>query len=322
MRASADEATSRVGPAVWRVGPAGERAVTLDRPRLMAILNLTPDSFHAGSRAAGADAAVRAAERALGEGADVLDLGAESTRPGAERVDADEQLRRLVPALQAIVSKLRGLGPPSAAGAATGPLITIDTTLARVARECFAAGADGLNDVSAGTEDEELLPLVAEQSRGVVLMHRVAPPGSDSYSTAYPREPDYSDKGGVVTAVRAFLTDRAAAAERAGIAREAIVLDPGLGFGKSVGQNLELIRRTVELAQLGYPVLSALSRKSFTAVAGGLDKAAPTEARLNATLGLSVVHLLAGARLFRVHDVRAHAEALGSAWSSMRVSND
>jgi dihydropteroate synthase len=275
------------------------RVLVLDRPRIMGVLNLTPDSFYAGSRVSAAGA-VRAAAEALAAGADLLDLGGESTRPGAARVSADEQVRRTAGAIAAVRASLGdGFG------------ITIDTTLTEVARAAFDAGADALNDVAGGTEDPGLLPLCARQRRGVILMHRRLPPERDAYSTDYPAEPAFD--GGVVESVRSFLEARAGEARAAGIDGRAIVVDPGLGFGKSVAQNLELIAGTPRLASLGYPVLSALSRKSFTAAAAGLPEGSPPEARLAPTLALSLEHVRRGAAIVRVHDVGAHAAALRAA---------
>lgn len=285
----------------WRL--AHGRAIALDRPRIIAILNATPDSFYDGGRLTDVGAAREAAVRAAEEGADAIDLGGESTRPGASRVRADEQLRRILPALRAIRGELPSMP------------ISIDTTLAPVAAAAIEAGADAINDVSAGTEDPGMFALAASAGAGLVLMHRLLPPGEDSYSDRYASPPSYGD---VVASVRSFLADRAADATRAGVPREGIVLDPGLGFGKSVEQNLELVRRTAELAALGFPILSAASRKSFVGRAGTPGRETGPRERLPATLGVSIAHLAAGARLFRVHDVRAHAEALRAAWEVIR----
>jgi len=268
----------------------------------MAILNVTPDSFADGGRFASAGDVADAAQRALDEGADALDVGGESTRPGAARVPIDEQTRRVVPAIEAI--RARGITAP----------ITVDTTLAPVARAALDAGADAINDVSAGEEDPAVLALAAERGCGVILMHRLAPPDRDVYSDRYERAPEYTD---VVGHVGGYLAGRVAAAERAGVAPDAILVDPGLGFGKSVEQNLELIRHSGELAsRAGRPVLSALSRKSFVGRAALGRDSGPSE-RLPGTLALSVLHLLAGARVFRVHDVAAHAGALAAAWATL-----
>jgi len=285
-------------PAAWQL--AHGRSLSLDRSRVLAIINLTPDSFHSGARFTDAHGAADHAERAIALGADMLDVGAESTRPGAERIAADEQLRRLLPFLAELRSR---------PGAAFTIPISVDTTRSAVADAALDAGADAINDVSACTEDAALLPLIARRGAGLILMHRLRPPGKDSYSDQYAAPPAYRD---VVEEVREFLSSRARAAIGAGVPREAIVIDPGLGFGKSVEQNLELIRGTPRLAGLGFPVLSALSRKSFVGRVS-LGRDSTPEERLEGTLALSTAHLHAGARLFRVHDVGEHAKALNAA---------
>lgn len=289
-------------PPVWQLSPA--RSLTLDQPRVLGILNITPDSFSDGGAYVDRDAAVRAAAAMLEQGADGLDIGAESTRPGAARVSASEQIARSEPIIAAI---RRTLGD--------GFAITIDTTLCDVARAALDAGADAVNDVSAGTEDAGMLGLCAQHRCGVVLMHRLAPPETDVFSHQYAKDPEYV--GNVVDSVGRYLSERAAAAVRAGVSRHGILLDPGLGFGKSVKQNLELIARTKEIAALGFPVLSGISRKSFVAAAMLADPAKiPPRERVHATLGLSIAHLLADARVFRVHDVREHVHALRAAWGT------
>jgi len=275
----------------------GGRAIACDRPVLMAILNATPDSFSDGGRFSEPEQIADAAAEAVRAGATILDIGGESTRPGAARVDPTEQIERVVPAIRAI--RTRGIGAP----------ISVDTTRARVAAAALDAGADAVNDVSAATEDDEMLSLVAERGAGLVLMHRLAPPGEDSYSDRYDREPDYGD---VVLAVRSFLAERLTAAERAGVPPRRVALDPGLGFGKSVDQNLELIRRTPEITALGRPILSGASRKSFVGRVSAPpgEEPAPPHQRDAASVAFSVAHRLAGAQIFRVHDVAAHAAAL------------
>ena len=267
----------------------------------MAILNTTPDSFYAGSRAM-AEEAVQAARNAVRDGADMLDVGGESTRPGAARVDVEEQIARVTP----LIERVRHDPDPRVASIP----ISVDTTVARVAAAAIDAGADAINDVSAGEEDVAMLALAAERGVGLILMHRVVPPEADRYSDAYERPPMSGD---VLAQIAGFLRQRAAAAIRAGVRTEAIVLDPGLGFGKSVEQNWDLIARTDELAALGFPILSALSRKSFVAHAIDPDRPPAPDDRLWGTLGASVTHLLRGASIFRVHDVKAHREALCAA---------
>jgi dihydropteroate synthase len=285
----------------WRIRPGLDLA--LDRPRIMAILNVTPDSFADGGRFTGVDDAVGAAREAAAH-ADVLDIGAESTRPGAARVPPEVQIARAVPVIRAVRES----------GAFPGP-ISIDTTNARVARAALDAGADAINDVSAGTDDAAMLELAAGSGVGIVLMHRLAPPQADFYSDQYLTPPRYAD---VMAEVRSYLGARLRAAADAGVNPLSVVLDPGLGFGKTVAQNTELIRRTGELLELGRPVLSGLSRKSFTGRLGFDRETDPSE-RLPPTLALSVVHLSAGARVFRVHDPGPARAALRAAWATLSL---
>lgn len=276
----------------WQL--AHGRTLDLSVPRIVAILNVTPDSFSDGGIHNTPDLALAHAVRCLAEGADVLEVGGESTRPGAERVGEAEQVRRLVPVIGALRARFAEVP------------IAVDTTLAGVARRAIEAGADIINDVSAGEEDAGMLALAAQSGAGLVLMHRLRPPGADRYSDRYDLPPEYGD---VVHDVREALAVRYSAAISAGVRQMAVVLDPGLGFGKSVAQNLELIRRTNELCAIGPPIMSAASRKSFVGrVSLGRDSQ-PGE-RLAGSVAVTVLHALAGARLFRVHDVGAHAEAL------------
>lgn len=277
------------------------RSLTLDRPRVVAILNLTPDSFAGAGPHDDPARACELALRAREAGADMLDVGGESTRPGAARVAEAEQIARVVPAIRAMRAQRALDAVP----------ISIDTTRASVALAALEAGADAINDVSGATEDEQLLTLASSLGAGLILMHRLAPPDADRYSDRYDRPPQYAD---VVREVGAFLTSRAHAALAAGVARESIVLDPGLGFGKDVAQNLALVRGTPTLASHGFPILSALSRKSFVGRVGLGRDSTPAE-RLAPTLALSALHLSLGARLFRVHDVAEHRAALDAAWA-------
>jgi dihydropteroate synthase len=274
----------------------------------MGVLNVTPDSFSDGGRHADPCAAADAAARMAAEGADLIDVGGESTRPGAARVDASEQVRRVVPAISAIRA-LRG------AAASIG--ISVDTTLPEVARRALDAGADAINDVSAGREGDALegagamMKLAASRAAGLVLMHRLAPPDRDAYSDRYRTAPAYRD---VVAEVAAELRQRSAMALDSGVGHASILIDPGLGFGKNVEQNLQLIRGTRELLSLGFPLLSATSRKSFVGrVSLGRDST-PDE-RLAGSIAFSLVHLALGARIFRVHDVAPQAQALRAAWT-------
>jgi len=279
------------GSRVWHV--AGGRTVELDSPRIMGILNVTPDSFSDGGRYFEPEHAVQRARTLIEDGAEILDVGGESTRPGSERIEASEQIRRVVPVIRAI----REAGIKAA--------ISIDTTLAEVAEAAIEAGAEIINDVAAGTESDEIFDLAARTGAGLVLMHRLLEPTAGPGISAYPKQPEYP--GGVVRAVKIFLADRADAAMRAGVRAEAIVVDPGLGFGKSVEQNCQLIVGTTELLSLGYPVLSAASRKSFIGAIAGEDR---PENRVPGSIAVSLAHFARGVRLMRVHDVREHAQAL------------
>ncbi len=289
--------TSDGAPRFWTVGP--DRVVSLEPFVLMGVVNMTPDSFSDGGRFATVDEAFAHAMQLVDEGAGILDIGGESTRPGAEPVAADEQIRRVVPLIARIRTR-------------SNAAISVDTTSATVAEAALEAGADIVNDVSAGADDPAMLPLVARRGVGIVLMHRLAAPREDSYSDRYEREPVYGD---VVRAVCDHLLARVDAAIGAGVARDCIALDPGLGFGKSVAQNYELLARTSELAALGYPVLIGASRKSFLgAVSGRSDP----EQRIIGSVVAAVAAFGGGARIVRAHDVGAHREALLVAHAVLR----
>jgi dihydropteroate synthase len=277
------------------------RSLDLAFPRLMAIVNVTPDSFSDGGRFASVEAAVDACVGFVASGAAMLDIGGESTRPGAERVAPVEQVERVVPVIEAIRRDARFDSIP----------ISVDTTMASVAQAALRAGADAVNDVSGLADDgPAMLDLLASSDCGYILMHRLRPPSADSYSDRYADAPRYSD---VVREVRAALMAGLERLDLHGVARERVVLDPGLGFGKTVEQNLELIRRSDEIRRLGLPVLSGLSRKSFVGrVALGRDSD-PAE-RLPGTLELSAEHVRTGATLLRVHDVGEHANLLREVW--------
>ena len=281
----------------WPVGP--DRVLSLEPFVLMGVVNVTPDSFSDGGRFATVDEALQHALALVDEGATIIDVGGESTRPGAEPVSAEEQIRRVVPLIARIRTR-------------SNVAISIDTTSAAVAHAALEAGADIVNDVSAGADDAGMFPLVARRGAGLVLMHRLAAPAEDSYSDRYPKEPSYGD---VVRDVCDFLVERADAAINAGIARDAIAVDPGLGFGKSVSQSFELLARTSEIAALGFPVLVGASRKSFLgAVSGRSDP----EQRIVGSVVAAVAAYGGGARIVRAHDVGAHREALLVAHAVLR----
>lgn len=284
-------------PDRWLIASSGGGgSIALDQPRVLAIINITPDSFSDGGEAFTVDSALARIRCARDEGAAILDIGGESTRPGATRIPANEQIDRVLPVIRA--AREHGIDLP----------ISVDTTLSAVALAAIDAGAQIINDVSAGTEDPEMFALVADRGAGLILMHRLRPPGEDVYSTQHTKEPEYdAASGGVLGIVKQHLQGRADAAIRAGVRRESIVLDPGLGFGKSVAQNLELIRRIADFSKLGFPILSAASRKSFLSASPGKDQPKDRDA---ASVGVTVAHALMGITLFRVHHVGAHIGAL------------
>ena len=285
-----------VGPrsASWRTRLA---PMPLDRPRVMGVLNLTPDSFWADSRTAGVDDTLRRAGRMLEGGADLIDVGGESTRPGAAAVSADDEVARVVPVIRALAREW-----PSV------PL-SIDTVKSAVAAAALDAGAAVVNDVSAFRLDPDMAAVVAGAGAGAVLMHsRGSVERMASYETAvYGPDP--------VGDVVAELEEAADAAVAAGVPADAIVLDPGLGFSKRTEHSLELLRGLDRLLALGYPVLVGPSRKRFV---GDLGGGLPPEDRLPGTIAACVAALSAGARLFRVHDVADVRHALDVAEAILR----
>jgi dihydropteroate synthase len=257
------------------------------RPSVMGVVNVTPDSFSDGGVNLDPDDAVASARRMLAEGAAIVDVGGESTRPGAEGVDATEELRRVGSVLQA----LRGEVP-----------VSVDTSKAEVARRAVELGAELVNDVNALRADSELAGVVADSGAYLCLMHMQGEPRTMQV------DPHYDD---VVSEVAAFLEGRLRAAVAAGIAEERICLDPGIGFGKTVEHNFELIRRLGELTALGRPVLVGISRKSSLGKLLGDPDA--TTGSVAASVGAAVAAYERGATILRVHDVREHVEALAAA---------
>ena len=252
----------------------------------MGIVNVTPDSFSDGGAHLQPAAAEAAARRMIDEGAAIVDIGGESTRPGSEGVSLDEELRRVVPVLE----RLSGL-----------PL-SIDTAKAEVARRALELGAELVNDVTALRGDPELAGVVADAEVFLCLMHMRGEPRTMQ------QDPRYDDVAGEVTA---FLEERLAAAVAAGVAEERICLDPGIGFGKTTEQNLELVRRLDVLTALGRPVVVGFSRKSSLGKILGDPEARTGTAA--ASVGAALAAYERGASIFRVHDVREHVEALAVA---------
>jgi dihydropteroate synthase len=257
----------------------------LQRPAVMGILNVTPDSFFDGGTHVDPAAAAAAARRMIDEGAAIVDVGGESTRPGSQGVPVDEELRRVVPVLE----RLEGVP------------VSIDTAKSEVASRALALGAELVNDVTALRGDPDLAGVVADAGAYLCLMHMQGEPRTMQL------DPRYDDVAGEVAG---FLEQRLAFAVEAGIPEQHVCLDPGIGFGKTAAQNFELIRRLDVLLALGRPVLVGISRKS------SLGKLFEPDARtgsLAASLGAAVAAYERGASIFRVHDVREHVEALAAA---------
>jgi len=260
----------------------GAHTLDLARPRVMGILNVTPDSFYDGGRYVEVASAVAHARQMAADGADVIDVGGESTRPGAAAVPEPDELRRVVPVIEAL--------------AFDGVVVSADTRRPAVMRAAIAAGASMINDVGALTA-AGALDVVAGTNVAVCLMHMRGEPASMQQA------PQYDD---VVREVREFLVARARACEAAGIARERIVVDPGFGFGKTLAHNLTLLRALPQIAAAGYPVVAGLSRKSSLGTITGR----PLEERMPASLAAALMAILRGASIVRVHDVRETVDAL------------
>lgn len=264
----------------------------LDRPIIMGILNLTPDSFSDGGKFKDIAAAVQHATTMVEEGADIIDVGGESTRPGSQRVNADEQINRVIPVIKQLHQKL----PDNIK-------ISIDTTLSTVAQAALEAGATIINDISAGRDDPEIMQLVAENGCLYIIMHMQGTPATMQDN------PIYKD---VIEEIKNFLLQRSEEAQKAGIEKENIILDPGIGFGKTIEHNLELIANLQQFVDTGYPVLLGASRKRFIGSICG-DRS-PSELTV-ATCATTAIGVIAGVKLFRVHDVRPNRQAADVAWA-------
>lgn len=259
-------------------------------PLLMGIVNVTPDSFSDGGSFMDPQRAIDHALQLTADGADILDIGGESTRPGALAVPVDEELRRVVP----VIERLRGQ---------TDRLISVDTTKAAVAKQSLQAGADIVNDISGLTFDVEMPAVCADSGCGVIAMHIQGTPQTMQ------NDPRYDD---VVSSVRRFLSDRLRFLEEAGVPRERVVLDPGIGFGKTAQHNINLLSRIPDLRMLGRPVLIGHSRKRFLAKVLGR----PVDERTSGTIGVSLAVAALGADIIRIHDVRETRDAL-LAWHTI-----
>lgn len=293
---------------------AGPQEIVLDRPIVVGILNVTPDSFTDGGNFFSPSAAVAHARRLISDGADVIDVGGESTRPGALPVDAVEEIRRVVP----VVAAMRERWPELP--------ISVDTNKAEVAETALHVGATMINDVSAMRLDSMMGRVVAKNDCAIVLMHSR---GRVSEMATY----EHAEYGAdVVGTIVSELASRAKFAESIGVSRDRIVLDPGLGFSKKSEHSRAILRALDSVIALGYPVMVGASRKRFVreAMAAGLSAATGIDEQLDpaefsiperdaGTVGASIVGLSRGAMLFRVHDVRLHRRALDVAWSVLRA---
>ena len=281
--------STALAPRTWQIG--SDRWELGSLPRLMGIVNVTPDSFSDGGQFSDVSLAVEHGLRLVAEGADILDIGGESTRPGAVPVPEEEELRRVLPVIRTLSRQTRI------------PL-SIDTYKAEVARQCLAAGAVIVNDISGLTFDPKMTAVCRESTCGVVVMHIQGTPQTMQL------EPRYDN---VVADLRRHFSQRLDDLEAAGIARERIVLDPGIGFGKTAEHNLELLAHIAEFHALGRPVLIGHSRKRFLKKILGRE----VEERNAGTVGVSIALAEQGADILRIHDVRATHDAL-LAWQTVR----
>ena len=268
----------------------GSFRLDLSRPLVMGIVNVTPDSFSDGGRHLLRDAAIAHAHQLISEGADILDIGGESTRPGAQAVGVQEELDRVLP----VIEGMRGAGVP----------LSIDTFKAEVMHAAIAAGASLVNDINA-LQQPGALEAVAASDAAICLMHKQGKPQTMQL------EPTYQD---VLHEVMDFLRKRVAIAEAAGIARERILVDPGFGFGKTLVHNLTLLRQLDKFAELGLPLLAGLSRKSMLGMITGQD----VSQRLAASVAAALIAVQRGAHIVRVHDVRETVDVL-KVWQAVNT---
>ncbi len=263
-----------------------------DKPLIMGILNVTPDSFSDGGRFDKTIPAVKHALEMMYEGADIIDIGGESTRPGSERVDAAEQILRVVETIKSI----REIALEEVE-------ISIDTTLSKVAEVAIESGASIINDVSAGRDDPEIFDLAADKNIPIILMHMQGTPQTMQVN------PVYDD---AVEDIRAYLLGRVGLAIAAGVKEENIAIDPGIGFGKTQIHNMQLMSKLERFVDTGFPVLLGASRKRFM---GAICEGAEPHELVGATCATTVVGVNAGVQMFRVHDVRPNRQAADVAWA-------
>jgi len=274
-------------PAMNTVLQCGQRLLSLERPVVMGILNVTPDSFSDGGRYITRDAALRQAVQMQADGARLIDIGAESTRPGAAPVSVEEELERMLPVVEAVAREV-------------DVIISIDTSTPEVMTEAAACGAGLINDVRA-LRRPGALAAAAASGLPVCLMHMQGEPDTMQ------RQPHYAD---IFAELDAFFAERLAACEAVGIGKSRLVIDPGFGFGKSLAHNVALLNGLAHFRKWGCPVLVGMSRKSML---GALLGGAPVDQRLHASVAAAVLSVMNGAAIVRVHDVRATADALAIA---------
>lgn len=269
---------------------------TIDKPLIMGILNVTPDSFSDGGLYNSNNDSLAQAKKMIDQGVDIIDIGGESTRPGAERVTVTEQIKRVLPAIKSIREQL-----------STDIKISIDTTKSEVAEAALSVGANIINDISAGCDDDKMFTLAAQQQAPIILMHMRGTPATMQ------DQPNYKN---VVDEVLAFLLERVEAARQAGINPDLIAIDPGIGFGKRKQDNIALIAELKRFVDTGYPVLLGASRKRFMGVI--CDVSEPSEL-VSATVVSTVLGVMAGVQMFRVHDVKENRQAIDVAWAVKQV---
>jgi dihydropteroate synthase len=262
------------------------------KPLIMGILNVTPDSFSDGGKYHQVETAVRRTEKMLEEGADIIDIGGESTRPGSDPVSSEEQIRRVIPVITAIRKQF-----------ADDVVLSIDTTSSTVAEAALDAGAKLINDVSAGRDDPAILSLASQKDVPIILMHSLGTPKTMQDN------PYYED---VVTEVIDFLRSRIAAAFAAGVNKNNILIDPGIGFGKRKQDNLDLLANLDKFVELGFPVLLGASRKRFM---GSICNVTEPSELVTATAVTTALGVMAGIKLFRVHDIKENRQAVDVAWA-------
>lgn len=286
LKQIAEEISAALGENKVFTTLADGRVLTYDKMCVMGILNITPDSFYAGSRVPMLDSVIERAGKMLADGADILDIGGESTRPGSDSVDGGEERRRVLPVIEA----LRKAYPDA--------VLSVDTYRADTAEAALFAGADIINDISAMEADSAMLSVAVRTKAPIILMHMRGTPKNMQQNCQY---------SNVVEEVAAYLAQRAQLLREQGVGADKIILDPGIGFAKDVEQNLLLMRDLHSLISFGYPVLLAASRKStIGAVLGGV----PAEERMEGTVATSLQAVYAGAHMIRVHDVKENLRAV------------